>query len=340
MFTAADLHVIAVFTNPLRWRNRERRLREFIPHMLDSGVTLHLADHAFGERDHALADDDPLLPYLHHVKLRGGADHELWIKEALQKAVIRRLPEGVRYVALIDADVFFQRADWATETLHMLQHHRLGQPWSHAIDLDPQGLPMVNDWGRAMDRSFCQAWAQGDVGTPAAGYGDVGASLRLSSALLRRPEPSALTQGQHYGYAWAFRLETLSAIGGLPDWLVTGSADYHAALGFAGLLAQVGSDAYLSPACVRRLREFAARCEEHVRQDIGVVPGILHHGFHGSKQRRFYMDRRDILAESDFDPDRDLTHDWQGIPSLAGDNRILRDGLRRLGRVRNEDSSE
>ena len=337
MFTAADLHVIAVFSNPLRWRSRERLLRQFIPHMLDSGVTLHLVLHAFGERDHVLTDGDPILQHVHVTRVRGGADQELWIKEALQKVGVRRLPQGARYVAFIDADVFFQRADWAMETLHMLQHYRLGQPWSHSIDLDPQNKPAINDWGTAMERSFCQAWLDGDVQPPG---GDYAPAVSQSTALLQRAAASVLTQGQHYGYAWAFRLDTLSAIGGLPDWLVTGAADYFAALGFANLLAHVEPDAYLSPGCVRRLHEFAARCEEHVRQDIGVVPGILHHGCHGTKARRFYMDRRDILAESQFNPDRDLTYDWQGIPSLAGDNRILRDGLRRLARVRNEDSAE
>ena len=76
----------------------------------------------------------------------------------------------------------------------------------------------------------------------------------------------------------------------------------------------------------------------HVRQDIGCVPGTILHGFHGSKKNRVYLSRKDILVESKFDPDRDLTYDWQGIPSLKGDNRLLRDGLRRLMVIRNEDS--
>lgn len=335
MFTAQDLHVVAVFNNPRRWKSRERLLRKFIPHMLDSGVTLHLADHAFGERDHVFAEGDPLMRHVHHLRLRGGADHELWIKEALQKAVIRRFAEGVRYVALIDADVFYQDPNWATETLHMLQHHRVGQTHSHSIDLDVQGRPLVNEWGNVLDRSFCQAWVDGDV---AVVRDDYGVGQPLSLALLERRERSLVTTGQHYGFAWAFRMETFSRIGGLPDWLVTGSADYHSALAFAGIRQE--SDAYLSPACARRLAEFSDRCDEHVRQDIGVVPGILHHGFHGTKPKRNYLTRKYILAESQYDPDRDLTYDWQGIPSLAGDNRILRDGLRRLNAARNEDSSE
>ncbi len=335
MFTAQDLRVVAVYNNPRRWKSRERLLRAFIQHMLDSGVSLTLVEHAFGERDHAFDKGDPFLRHVNHVQVRGGANQELWIKEALQKVGVRTLPPDWRYLAVIDADVAFQRSDWAMETIHMLQHHRVGQTHSHSIDLDMHGRPLINEWGVVIDRSFCQAWMDGDV---AVVRDDYGVGQPLSMALLEREEKSLITSGSHYGFSWAMRREAWDGIGGLPDWLVTGSADYHSALAFAGI--RQTSDAYLSPSCARRLGEFSDRCDEHVRQDIGVVPGILHHGFHGTKKKRSYMTRKYILAESQFDPDRHLTYDWQGIPSLAGDNRILRDGLRRLNVSRDEDSSE
>lgn len=326
------LHVIAVYNNPRRWQSRLRLLREFIPHMLDSGTRLTLVQHAFGERPFEIEADDPLLRHVNHVQVRGGADQEIWIKEALQKLGVRSLPEEANYLALVDADINFQRADWAAETVHMLQHHRVGQPWSHAIDLAPDRTPLPNEWGNIIDRSFAAAWIAGDVDVPVDGYGP---SRQPSRALLVNAKRKDFRQ--HYGFAWAIRKETYSAIGGLPDWLVTGSADFHSALAFAGKLSS--SEAYISAGCTRRLREFAKRCDEHVRQDIGVVPGLIHHGFHGTKAQRNYLTRKDILVEANFDPDNDLTWDWQGIPSLAGDNRILRDGLRRMNMLRNEDAN-
>jgi hypothetical protein len=263
--------------------------------------------------------------------VRGGANQELWIKEALIKIGVRTLPQDWKYLAWIDADVSFVRKDWATETIHMLQHYRVGQPWSHSIDLGPNGEVMRNEWGNDADRSFCAAWVAGDVEVPVDGYGM--AKAAYSRALLQTREKKDYRQ--HYGYAWAMRREAWDGIGGLPDWLVTGSADFHSALAFAGKLST--SEAYISEGATRRLREYALRCDEHIRQDVGVVHGTLIHGFHGAKRNRVYLSRKDILTESQFDPDRDLTYDWQGIPSLAGDNRLLRDGLRRLHVIRNED---
>ena len=321
------LHVVAVYSNPRRYASRERLARAFIAHMVASGVRLTFVEHAFGER-----------PYVFHaesswnlVQVRGGANQELWIKEALQKIGVRTLPADWRYLALIDADIAFTAPDWAAETVHMLQHNRVGQPWSHSVDLGPHGEVLRNEWGNDADRSFSAAWIAGDVAMAEADY-----TRCPSRALLTRTDATARDRRQHYGYAWAFRREAWDGIGGLPDWLVTGSADYHAALAFAGKMDR--SEAYISPGATRRLREFWQRCDAHVRQDIGVVPGTILHGFHGAKRNRVYLSRRDILVESQFDPDTDLTTDWQGIPSLAGDNRKLRDGLRRLMVVRNEDS--
>ena len=56
------------------------------------------------------------------------------------------------------------------------------------------------------------------------------------------------------------------------------------------------------------------------------------------KKQRGYISRFDVIRDSNFDPDFDLRYDWQGIPVLTGENLVLRDGLRRYFRSRNEDS--
>ena len=42
------LHVVAVFSNPRRYKSREQLARAFIAHMRDSGVRLTFVEHAFG----------------------------------------------------------------------------------------------------------------------------------------------------------------------------------------------------------------------------------------------------------------------------------------------------
>jgi hypothetical protein len=251
------------------------------------------------------------------------------------------LPDSARYLCLQDTDVRHLREDWAAETVHMLQHYRVGQTWSHSIDLGPQGEIVTNEWGNDADRSFCAAWLAGHVTADLTeGYHGEGAAFKVSTALKAQGK---MDWRQHYGYSWAIRREVLHWIG-LLDWMVTGSADYHMALGFAGLLRNktakelADDQGQLSVGYIRRLQEFADKCEAHVRQDIGCVPGTIAHDWHGPKRNRFYISRKQILIESGFDPDKHVAYDFNGIPYLAGDNRLLRDGLRTLAVARSEDS--
>ena len=121
------LHVVAVYSNPRRYLSREQLARLFIAHMIASGVRLTFVEHAFGERAFAFDPVQAVRGGWTLVQVRGGANQELWIKEALQKVGIRHLPANWEYLALIDADITFAKADWASETVHMLQHHRLGR---------------------------------------------------------------------------------------------------------------------------------------------------------------------------------------------------------------------
>lgn len=326
-----DLHVIAVFNNNRRWVNRLKLLKKFVEHMVSSGVTLHLCEHVMGQRDFAYSEDDPMLKHFNYYKIRGDEHHEGWLKEGLQQYVSARLPDTAKYLAIIDADVTFTNPDWVHLTLDMLQCHRVGQPWSFSVDMDQNNNPVHDEHGNLMDRSFSAAWIAGDVRCVAEDYG-LG---QPSGTWLLNEE--VVDWRQHYGYAWAFRMDVWNAIGGLPEWLITGEADYISAMAFSGRLNE--SRNYTSPGAQRRIRRYAELCDKHVRQDIGVVPGILHHGFHGSKKKRFYMTRGEILRESNFDPDIDIGRDRHGLPYLCSDNRILRDGIRRLSVMRDEDSS-
>src|SRR6202035_3379899 len=46
-----------------------------------------------------------------------------------------------KYVAWIDADVKFNRPDWAQETMQLLQHYDVLQMFSHAQDVGPDYEP-------------------------------------------------------------------------------------------------------------------------------------------------------------------------------------------------------
>jgi hypothetical protein len=308
---------------------------EWVEYQLDCGVSLHIGEVAIGEIPFELNKEDPKLKHVNIVQLRGDAANEIWIRDAIFNRVVKHIPETAKYLCWDDTDLRHTRDDWAVETLHMLQRHRVGQTWSHSIDLGHKHSIVPNDWGHETDRSFCWAWMTGDVepqcernmGSSGAPPDACGVPLRMQAGALLKPEKQKDWRA-HTGYSWSIRRETLNELGGLLDWMVTGSSDWHMAYMFAGYLG--GPDSRMSPGYQRKLKEYARRCDLYVKQDIGCVEGALLHGWHGRKVDRQYMTRFDTLLESGFDPDVDLIYDNNGLPRLTGDNRLLRDGLRRM----------
>ncbi len=315
------LYVITPISNPQRFRSRYELYRQFEKHMEESGAILYTVEMAFGGREFEITDpDNP-----RHVQVRG--PHVLWYKENLINIGITRLPADWQCVAWIDSDVKFVREDWAQETLHQLQHHEIVQLWSQLQDVSPdyEQLPTKYPF------SWCYNWLNGKSpinlpGKDAYPY----------------PYPGG---GKGWygppGLAWAARRHAIDALGGLVDWAIVGSGDaYMAACLIGGVQHQLRKD--YDPEFNRRFMIWQDRAEKHIRRNIGVVPGLAIHFWHGRKINRNYIDRNDIMVRHKFNPTTDLKRDWQGLWQLVdhGDLRSirLRDDLARYFRTRNEDS--
>lgn len=221
-------------------------------------------------------------------------------------------------MAWVDADVEFQNPDWVQETLAALQHHAVVQPWSHAVDLAPDHA-LVEPGTTAT--SFLYAHRHG-MRSHNGRYDDL---------------------DWHPGYAWAIRRDAFQALGGLLDTAILGAGDRHMAMALVGK-AELSLPHGIHPAYARRVLEWQARAEAHVHRDVGYVPGLLCHWWHGRKRQRGYADRWQILVRNGFDPDADLSRDpcqggllqWPYLttPRLRG----LRDDVRDYFGSRNEDS--
>ncbi len=297
-----QLHVISVLSNPIRYESRVRLFREYVERMKLAGVTLWIVEASFGERDYQIAEEGNI----HHIRLR--CDHELWIKEAMINAGRRFLPADAKYIGWQDADIAFARKDWATETLHALQHFDVVQPFSHAIDLGPRHEPM---------------------GQAAIGFAYSYRELGLM------PSTDAYTK-MHPGYSWFWRREAWDAVGGMIDIGILGSGDRHMA---AGLLGEVETSIFsnVHPNYRRALVQWQDRALEHVKMNIGYVPGTLVHHFHGLKADRKYRSRWQILEKHQFDPDTDITRDGDGLLRLRGNKIQLRNDIQQYFRQRSED---
>lgn len=311
----ANLHVIAVFFNFHRFKKPVENFQAFRRHMAALGVTLHVVELVLGESSFEVTDlDNPL-----HTRLR--TDTEFFQKENLINigaANLTRLFPGWRYVAWVDADISFFNADVATDTMYRLNRHPVVQMWAKALDLGPDGLPIefkVPGGKTSVVTSFGECYARKEQRVPAL-YGVM----------------------WHPGYAWAMRRDTYEAVGGLYENTILGAADHHMAWAFVGNPEQgihgAASNGYKLDA-LRWCRQ-AARV---VNGDLGYVPGLIHHHWHGRKEARKYVERWSILVDNGFDPALDLRREDNGLLKLTKRSAGLRDGIRAYFLQRNDDAN-
>jgi hypothetical protein len=300
-----DLYVITPIFNPVRYKSRYKHYHRFAKMVKDAGGKLVTIEAAFGEREFALRSEDDKI-------IRVRTPHELWAKENMINLAVQHLPQDWRYVAWIDADVLFLRPNWVGETIQQLQHYAFLQLFSRVVDLGPN----YDITGKARI-----GWvAGGGIEDPTQG-GAYGSNLR----------------GLSTGLAWAARRAEFDAVGGLMDFCVLGSADWHMAYALAGR-AERSVPEGMSSEYKRLIADWQDRAERYVRRNVGHVSGLLGHYWHGKKANRRYAERWQGLIEYGFAPSIDLKRDWQGLWQLTDRSPEFRDYVRQYFRLRNEDS--
>lgn len=319
------LYVVAAVSNPVRYKSRYILFNEFAARMdANPDVVLIRVELAMGEREFSCTEaDNP-----HHVRVRAGAESEVWVKESLLNIGIRKLTElyDWSYVAWIDGDVEFARPQWAMEAMEALQHWKVVQPWSRCMDMGPHYVPM------GQSRSFCHDYYAWQADSAMCGVFDP--KVFLSNTYCGKAVNGVNTF--HPGFAWAIRRDAWEKIGPLIDWVPLGSADHHMAWAFAGRLTEAVK--HHTPGYLRRIHAFQAKCDKYLQGDIGYADGTILHHWHGQKKNRYYIARETTLDAVNFDPDTDVAFNHQGLLVLTGHNLALRDAVRHYFRARHEDS--
>ena len=314
------LYVITVISNPIRYRSRYELYRAFEKHVEESGGILYTVEMAFGNRDFEITNSgNP-----QHIQLRSST--ELWHKENMINIGISRLPMGWKYVAWVDADISFTRPDWCQEALHQLQHYKIIQMFSHAQDVGPNyEMRPYSQFG-----GFAHSYRKG-------------ISFPYKKGVTY-PYPGIQSKDMaqwHSGYAWAARKEAIDELGGLMDWVITGSADHNMAAALFGLVKYTVHGS-VHPNFMRWMEIWQERALKHIRKNVGYMSGMIVHYWHGRKLSRGYVDRWKILVNNQVNPDIDLKRDSQGLWQLQDDDTDrsinLRDNLQEYFRARNEDS--
>lgn len=306
------LHVIAVYSNPIRWESRLAVHKKFEEGMLDQGVKLTTVECAFGERPYELNDHD----HINRVRVRTRST--VWNKENLQNIGLRHLPEDAKYIGMIDADLTFRKPHWASEAVHALQHYHVIQPWEHCYDLGPNSEHLQTH------DSFLKLWWHG---FPVAREGKNWWTWE------KGPYRYA-----HCGFAWCYTRQALEWLGGLIETGALGAGDHHMAHALVGKahLSLPGhvTDGYRAP-----ILQWQERALRHINFKLGFIPGTIEHSFHGRKEDRKYVDRWSIIQKHKFDPILDLKRNLHGVVELAGNKPELSHDLDKYFRQRNEDSN-
>lgn len=302
------LYVIGVVSNPARYNSRYRLAREWIKAMKNTkGVGLCMVESAFGDHMHEVTEEGAS----NHHQLRTRS--EIWAKESMINLGVKNLlPSNWKYMAWIDCDVFFDDPEWAVKTIHALQKSHVVQPWQDCIDLGPHGTIMETH------SSFCSIVGRGQR---------------------RQKKPGEPYKFGHPGFAWACDRYFWENTGGLLDFAILGSADHHMA---TALVNEVYTSMHdkMSSGFKRRCEDWQRKAYRVTQGRVGYVKGLIRHGFHGPKKRRYYRERWQILVDHGYDPDKHLHYDEQGLIQLTPEINQLEDSIRAYNLSRCEDSIE
>lgn len=307
-----NLHVAVAYSNPMRWRTRRTLFNNFRRHMQDEkNITLHVGEIAYGDRPFEVTDSNNPNDYQFR------SVQQLWHKENILSLVIQKFPLNWNYGCYIDADFVFTRHDWALETIHQLQMRDWVQMFSSITDLKHDHSPLgPPTYGFA----YC-LYNRKD------GYGN--------SKKARQGAYDGYAWPGRPGGAWAFRRDAYNRCGGLIDFCILGSGDYHMSLGIAGMKSH--NQEMILYNYAKMLRTWQDRAEKAVNGRVGFINCHLIHHYHGTFKGRAYDTRWKILNRHQYDPSTDIFRDSQGLYQLTEDKPELREDIIRYFAVRNED---
>lgn len=272
-----QLHVIAVISNPCLFARRYVLMREFVNRMQkdEPDVILYIVEMVYGDQPFSITNNNNK----RHLQLR--TQTPLWHKENMINLGVKfLLPVNWRAFAWIDADIEFESASWATDTLKVLNGCQdIVQVFSHCDDMDKEEKTM---------RMFNSAGSRYTKGYPYCGVGN---------------------NFWHPGYAWACTRRAYEKMGGLYQDSILGSGDHNMAL---ALIGQGGRSVHKN--VTAGYRKSVADLSQRIKGlRFGYVPGVIRHHFHGSKKNRQYTERWQILVEHKYSPAEHLALDDQGV---------------------------
>lgn len=286
-----NLHVIIVISNPCLYESRYRLANEFVKRFeKEKNCILYIVELAYKDQIFKITESgNP-----RHLQLR--VDTPLWHKENMINLGVKKLlPSTWKAFAWIDADLEFESASWALDTLKILNGYKdIVQLFSHVVDMNKNNLT------NQVFTSFGYQYSKGNM-----------------YCSYNSPDY------WHPGMSWAMTRKSYEKIGGLYEHSILGSGDYIMAKSIIGKVDTTfdkdSTDAYKKSGI-----DFQKNMSE---LKLGYTPGVIRHYFHGLKKNRFYSDRAKILVKHKYDPYLHITYNSQGllIPSKTCPEDLLKE---------------
>ena len=339
-----DLWCITAYFNSMHYCTRRANYETFAAPLRAAGIPLLTVECAFGDDAFELAPG----PDVFQVR---GRD-VLWQKERLINLGMNRLPPEATKVAWLDCDILFANPDWAVQTAARLDEVAVVQPFDRVGRLERGRTTFA---GAARCSFACQQQRRPESAQlRGSAHGHPGIAWAARRSLLERHGiyDAATSGGGDELFAHAAggglnsrcvraiagaRLRSLPKIANKfinrllsipwPRWLAT----WYLARPRIMPVPAPGERFFAH--YLRWARPFAT----DVRGQIGYVPGLALHLWHGSPVNRQYGSRNAIFKRYDFDPTSDLRLNAQGLWEWASAKPALHQVVRDYFHARRED---
>jgi hypothetical protein len=266
------LNVIVVISNPCLYKRRYKLFKEFEKRIeQDDNVNLFIVELVYGNQEFAVTDENNK----NHLQIKTKVP--IWHKENMINLGVKYLlPSSWKAFAWVDADLEFESASWALDTLKILNGCKdIVQVFSHAIDMDKYENTRHTYTGFGYNYS-----------------------------------KNNNKEYWHPGYAWAITRKAYEKIGGLYDMSALGGGDLIMARSFIGGWKKNKNIFGLPGDFTNRVLKFQQKANS---LRLGYTPGVVRHYYHGSRKNRKYTGRLDVLQKQSFSPSKHLKYDNFGI---------------------------
>lgn len=308
---------ISTFFNPAKYTNKIENYKIFRQDTKRQGLKLCVVELAFDDVPFELNSSDAEIL----IQIRGSEKNILWQKEALLNIALKNLPNDCDKIIWIDCDIIFANNNWIAETSELLEKYVIVQPFSVATR-----MPKIDKYD-----SILNIISSTNINKLKEGRAE---NEKIFSAAYMRVNFSD-TLG-HPGYVWAARRSIFENIG-FYDRMILGTGDAVLLEAFYSPLS-CSVNAHASLKMKIDIERYAESLYSFVRGSVYYCNGAVFHLWHGDFKNRRYDNRYAVLKQNDFDPNKDVKINSDGLLEWSCDQQKISGFGNKYFIIRKEDS--